>query len=345
MRNHHLIAFFSAASIFLLAGCGMNMPTPTVAITHHPVSVQYQVDHSRVKAFCHTAKCTTQRFIANGPATLAVAHLLQIGVFSSRAHSSGSEGLLSGGMEVAGSGLVGSSPGLGAALFLLGASSPGSLPKWAANNHYMNAALRIGTVLQVVHPYTLGADPLQQSRLEATRLGNSALSYLSSLTRDGKNIVTVSGSEYAQPGQTGDMNRYFIGTAQADHQGNLSLIWWTQQESSSALSDFFTGSSHPDFKSDLLGKTLFHTTSRMVSGDVVLSRIECLPVPGSTGKAFAVATFFFRKPAFLIGQTAYHQAVHNFSADYLAITSNATHTSRHPGSLLIFHKGHAHVMG
>lgn len=322
---------FATISVFtlLLNGCAAALPSPQISPHKADHSISSVVANARTKHFCSSKKCAVQRFFSNGPGTVVVAQHLHLGAWSANApHSAAS---FAGSTAMFGSTLVGGATPLGLGLFLLGASSKGSLPNWAAYYHYTTKAMRAGTVMQVVRVYPMGSDPLQASKKEAIALGQQSLRYLATLTLPDGRKLSVQGSRYQKTSQ-GYQYVYYVGTSEADHQGNVSVDWW-EENTPTAFGAVVMGSDTLSSQVGLPGN-LLHTANALVNpNEYALSEIQCMPVPGDPGEGLAVSTFLFRKPSLFIGAPAYTDAVKIFANDYLVASSY-----NGPGGVFLWHQ-------
>lgn len=327
---------FSAisASVLLLNGCAAALPSPQISSHHADKPFSAMVSNAKTAHFCSDKKCVAQHFYSKGPGPVAVAEYLHLGDWSPHAHRNSSSTLGSG-MMVAGANLV---PGpAGIALFLLGASSKGSLPDWAAHYHYMKISMNDGTLMQVVSVYPLGNDPEQASKMAAITLGQQSLGFLGELRDPDGKKVAVHGSEYQESYSPPHNYLYFIGASKADSRGNLSVKWWTRN-SLTGLGTVFMGESSNDSTIGTPGN-LVRSAKELAPNSYVLTNIKCMPVPGDSGTAVAVATFLFKGPSLFTGTPYYKEAINAFRDDYVV-----ARTDRQPESIVIWHDLHPQVV-
>ena len=322
----------------LASGCAMALPSPQMSRARGVAPVAQVVQAARLHHFDTGKDAAVQRFFKNGPGTVAVADLLHLGQFSPSAHSTTAVGLLGQGLMTGGI-AAGLNP-LGGALFLLGAAGgQKTYPKWADRYRWMSRDAAHGEVLQVVAVYALGSNREQTSEREATALGIRCLQYLSTLPISGSATVPVTGSGYSELGNFGSnklMEHFFIGTTQKDRAGNLSLIWWEENHLTAVGSVLM-------MKSSFSGKAFMpfaqFVSTKNMSADYNLSRIECMTVPGDSREGLAVATFLIKHPNRFHESASYRYAIRYFSQDYLILERKPQAIAKGPAPITVWHEG------
>lgn len=300
-----------------LAGCAMALPSPQVSRSvSSRETLASLVSQAREKDLAPGKDGLVHRFFENGPGTVAVAERLRLGVMSSPVHAEHYVGTLGEGMMTGASALAPGPAGIG--LFLLGAADQQkSYPKWVDRYQWMLRDMRRGEVLQVVSVYSLGEDPAAASKMAAVRLGDEALRYLGELTSKEGTKVPVSGTAYSGIGNF-EGNKipvhYFVGTSTYNKKGNLSLVWWEENH--------LTGLGTVLMMEGSINDTSFVPIKGMTSpkGQTLpfeLTRLECMPVPGSVDRGLCVATLTSKHYGFFVGSISYKKAMRDFSQDYL----------------------------
>ncbi|MBN6739150.1 hypothetical protein JKG47_01045 [Acidithiobacillus sp. MC6.1] len=334
IRTQRLAKLAMAASVVALGGCGMMMSGPQTGMKHQKESVAELANAAHLHHFCGSRKCALHRFLANGPATVAVAHELHLGSWSPGAHHEGTS--FAGNVMMTGGIAANPISPLGAVLFLLGAGQKGSLPAWADHYKWMRKGAETGEVVQVAEVYPLGADPRAASEAVAGKLGQKALNFLGTLKGLSGGVTQVSGSGYTQIWDHAGKEQIFVGTDEAGKNGNLSMVWWGGN-ALTGLGMVIMGEAESTFRLPRLGK-LGHITKGQGS-DYQLSRVECMPIPGDTGEGMAVATFMIEHPNHFTQSNAYGEAKRIFANQYLIMPK--IENGNPVSGIFVWHEGKA----
>ncbi|MBN6739163.1 hypothetical protein JKG47_01120 [Acidithiobacillus sp. MC6.1] len=324
----------AAASVTMLNGCGLMLPSPTISAKKSSETSLSTLSAAARKgdADCGSKKCVLHRFYAMGPGTVAVQDLLAEQQGTPKAQralesTTGSAMLL-------GATTLGITSGPGIALALLGLGSGGSLPKWADHYRWMRKGTLTGYVFQVVYPYKIGSDPEASARQAMLKASTQAIHYMNDLKYGHGTTYSVRGSSYVVHSSNGKSRVCFVGKNYVMRNGGFSMTWWFTSQLTIVGAILF-GEGSMSGGVGILGRFMHRPIYwHGDGGSFYLSEVSGTPLPGEPSQGLAVITFINQYPSEFIGSTARARAIKDFRGGYLIMDSTKT-----PSDMGIWHNG------